>query len=291
MSGTGEQEKPGCGTLYLCATPIGNLGDITARVLDTLAAVDVIAAEDTRNTRHLLTHFDIHTKLTSYHEHNRVEKAEELIGLLESGQDIALVTDAGTPAISDPGEVLVDLCHEAGIPVTSLPGPSAVITALSLSGISARRFVFEGFLPGREDKKTRRTILEALKEELRTIVLYEAPHHLRALLADLKEALGGDRRLAICRELTKRFEEVTRMTLSEADAFYRDNEPRGEYVLVIEGIGLAGQRQKAREAWEGMSIADHVAHYEAQGLDRKEAMKCAARDRGISKSEVYRALL
>ncbi|MCR5094924.1 MAG: 16S rRNA (cytidine(1402)-2'-O)-methyltransferase [Lachnospiraceae bacterium] len=291
MTGIENKGKAGCGTLYLCATPIGNLGDITARVLDTLAAVDVIAAEDTRNTRHLLTHFDIHTKLTSYHEHNRVEKAGELISLLESGQDIALVTDAGTPAISDPGEVLVDLCHEAGIPVTSLPGPSAVITALSLSGISARRFAFEGFLPGREDKKTRRTILEALKEEPRTIVLYEAPHHLRALLADLSEALGGGRRLAVCRELTKRFEEVTRTTLSEADAFYRDNEPRGEYVLVIEGIGLEGQRQRAQKAWEEMSVADHVAHYEAQGLDRKEAMKCAARDRGISKSEVYKELL
>ncbi|MCR5198532.1 MAG: 16S rRNA (cytidine(1402)-2'-O)-methyltransferase [Prevotella sp.] len=281
----------GCGTLYLCATPIGNLGDITARVLSTLAAVDLIAAEDTRNTIRLLNHFDIHTKLTSYHEHNRVEKAEELIELLREGQDIALVTDAGTPAISDPGEVLVAKCREAGVPVTSLPGPSAVITALSLSGLSSRRFVFEGFLPGREDKKTRRRVLDALKNEPRTIVLYEAPHHLHTLLTDLLEALGPYRKLAICRELTKKFEEVSVMTLAEANTFYAAHDPRGEYVLVIEGLGFDALESREQATWEEMSVTEHVAFYEREGHDRKEAMKLAAKDRGVSKSEIYKALL
>ncbi|MCR4762466.1 MAG: 16S rRNA (cytidine(1402)-2'-O)-methyltransferase [Lachnospiraceae bacterium] len=280
-----------CGTLYLCATPIGNLGDITARVLATLADVDLIAAEDTRNTLRLLTHFDIHTELTSYHEYNKVTKAQDLIGLLQAGKSIALVTDAGTPAISDPGEILVDRCHEAGIPVTSLPGPSAVITALSLAGLPTRRFVFEGFLPGREDKKMRRTVLLALAKEPRTIVLYEAPHHLRMLLADLAEALGADRRLALCRELTKKFEEVTRITIGEALAACDEKEPRGEYVLVIEGEGFEAAKARERAAWEEMSVAEHVAFYEAQGMPRKDAMKAAARDRGISKNEVYKALL
>ena len=291
---TGKQGRgraAALGTLYLCATPIGNLGDITARVLQTLAGVDLIAAEDTRNTRKLLTHFDIHTPLTSYHEHNRTEKAQELIARLKDGADIALVTDAGTPAISDPGEVLVDLCHEAAIPVTSLPGPCALVTALSLSGLSCRRFVFEGFLPGREDKKLRRRILDALRDEPRTVILYEAPHHLRALLDDLVAALGGERRLALCRELTKRFEEVQRTTLAEAAAYYETAEPRGEYVLVIEALGFEALAERDRADWQEMSIAEHVAYYESQGLDRKEAMKRAAADRGIPKREVYKALL
>ncbi len=279
------------GTLYLCATPIGNLGDITARVLSTLAAVDVIAAEDTRNTIRLLNHFDIHTELTSYHEYNRVEKAQELIRLLSEGRDIALVTDAGTPAISDPGQVLVAMCHEAGIPVTSLPGPSAVITALSLSGLDSRRFVFEGFLPGKEEKKERKTILSALKEEPRTIILYEAPHHLRALLEDLKEALGEERKLAVCRELTKKFEEVRILTLAEAAAYYAGEEPRGEFVLVIEGLGFDTLLRREQEEWRQMTIPEHVAWYKGQGVPRKEAMKLAAKDRGVSKSEIYRALL
>lgn len=286
---TGGEKRTG--TLYLCATPIGNLGDITARVLSTLAEVDLIAAEDTRNTMRLLTHFDIHTPLTSYHEYNRAEKAEELVVVLSSGKDVALVTDAGTPAISDPGEVLVAQCHEAGIRVTSLPGPSAVVTALSLSGLSTRRFVFEGFLPGREDRKLRNEILEALRDEPRTIVLYEAPHHLCALLNDLVETLGGDRRIAVCRELTKVFEEVTVCTLAEALAFYRDNEPRGEFVLVIEGIGLNGLKEMEQKLWEKWTIPEHVAHYEERGLTRMEAMKRAAKDRGVSKSEIYRELL
>ncbi len=279
------------GTLYLCATPIGNLEDITARVLSTLAAVDLIAAEDTRNTLRLLNHFDIHTELTSYHEYNRVEKAQELIRILQEGKDIALVTDAGTPAISDPGQVLVVMCHEAGIPVTSLPGPSALVTALSLSGLNSRRFVFEGFLPGKEDKKERRMILEALSEEPRTVILYEAPHHLRMLLDDLSEVLGEERRLAVCRELTKKFEEVRIMTLAEAVACYAETEPRGEFVLVIEGLGFDTLRLREQAEWGEMSIPEHVAWYEAQGLAHKEAMKRAAKDRGVGKSEIYRALL
>ncbi len=287
MSEAGQQT----GILYLCATPIGNLGDITERVLETLKTVDLIAAEDTRNTLRLLTHFDIHTELTSYHEYNREEKGRELVRLLQEGRSIALVTDAGTPAISDPGETLVAMCHASGIPVTSLPGPSAVVTALSLSGLSARRFVFEGFLPGREDKRMRRRVLNMLREEPRTIVLYEAPHHLRTLLADLEDTLGKDRRLALCRELTKKFEEVRICTVAEAVSYYRDQEPRGEFVIVAEGIGFEGLRAREQADWERMTVGEHVACYEAEGLDRREAMKRAARDRGVSKSEIYRALL
>ena len=279
------------GTLYLCATPIGNLEDITARVLSTLASVDLIAAEDTRNTIKLLNHFDIHTELTSYHEYNRVEKAQELIRLMQDGRDIALVTDAGTPAISDPGQVLVALCHEAGIPVTSLPGPSAVITALSLSGLDSRRFVFEGFLPGKEDKKERKMILAALAEEPRTIILYEAPHHLRMLLDDLISVLGEDRKLAVCRELTKKFEEVTILSLAEAAAHFAAQEPRGEFVLVIEGLGFETLKRREQAEWQQMTVPEHVAWYEKQGVSHKEAMKLAAKDRGVGKSEIYKALL
>lgn len=279
------------GTLYICATPIGNLGDITSRVLETLVSVDMIAAEDTRNTLRLLNHFDIHTPLTSYHDHNRFEKADELADYISQGHDVALVTDAGTPAISDPGMELVARCREAGVNVTSLPGPSAVITALSLSGLDSRRFVFEGFLPGREDRKLRRTILEALQSEPRTIVLYEAPHHLRALLDDLIMTLGGARRIALCRELTKKFEEVRIMTLEEAVSLYSEKEPRGEYVLVIEGPGFEALALQEQESWTDIPIPDHVKIYMDQGLDKKEAMKRVAKDRGIPKSEVYRALL
>ena len=279
------------GTLYICATPIGNLGDITSRVLDTLASVDMIAAEDTRNTLRLLNHFDIRTPLTSYHDHNRFEKADELADYILQGHDVALVTDAGTPAISDPGKELVARCREAGANVTSLPGPSAVITALSLSGLDSRRFVFEGFLQGRGDKKLRRTILEALSSEPRTIVLYEAPHHLRALLDDLLAHLDGSRRIALCRELTKKFEEVQIMSLEEASAMYAEKEPRGEYVIVIEGTGFEALALREREKWSDVSIPDHVKMYMDQGLDKKEAMKRAAKDRGIPKSEVYKALI
>ncbi|MCR5177587.1 MAG: 16S rRNA (cytidine(1402)-2'-O)-methyltransferase [Lachnospiraceae bacterium] len=279
------------GTLYICATPIGNLGDITSRVLETLVSVDMIAAEDTRNTLRLLNHFDIHTPLTSYHDHNRFEKADELADYISQGHDVALVTDAGTPAISDPGMELVARCREAGVNVTSLPGPSAVITALSLSGLDSRRFVFEGFLPGREDRKLRSTILEALQSEPRTIVLYEAPHHLRALLDDLIMTLGGARRIALCRELTKKFEEVRIMSLEEASALYSEAEPRGEYVIVIEGTGFEAKALKEREKWAEVPIPEHVKIYMDQGLDKKEAMKRVAKDRGMPKSEVYRALL
>ena len=220
------------GMLYLCATPIGNLGDMRPRVIETLQNVDVIAAEDTRNSIKLLNHFDIHTPMTSYHEYNKVEKAKQLIGQLLNGQDIALITDAGTPAISDPGEVLVQMCHENGITVTSLPGPAACITALTLSGLSTRRFCFEGFLPS--DKKEKRAVLEELKQESRTIIFYEAPHHLVKTLEELYDTVG-ERRITLCRELTKRFETIMPTTLEKALEYYKEEEPRGEYVLVQHG--------------------------------------------------------
>ncbi len=278
------------GTLYLCATPIGNLDDMTFRVLDTLKQVDLIAAEDTRNSIKLLNHFDIHTEMTSYHEYNKYDKAQYLIEQMQQGKDIALITDAGTPAISDPGEVLVAECHKAGVPVTSLPGPAACITALTLSGLSTRRFCFEGFLPSSDDKKARKRILEDLKTESRTIILYEAPHHLRAVLDDLYETLG-DRKVSICRELTKKFEEVNVTTLEQAIAFYKANEPRGEYVLVLEGKSLEEQEEEKRQSWKEMSIEDHMKYYEDEGLSHKDAMKKVAADRGVGKREIYQALL
>ena len=275
------------GMLYLCATPIGNLQDMTPRVIDTLRQVDVIAAEDTRNSRKLLSAFDIHTPMTSYHEYNKVEKAEQLIGQMQNGKNIALITDAGTPAISDPGEVLVRMCQEAGITVTSLPGPAACITALTLSGLSTRRFCFEGFLPA--DKKERKEILEELKNETRTIILYEAPHHLVKTLTELSESLG-DRKITLCRELTKKFETILPTTLSTALQKYGEEEPRGEYVLVLEGKSREEKKQEAIAAWETMSIEEHMALYEKEGLDAKEAMKCVARDRGVGKREIYEYL-
>ncbi|MBQ2610564.1 MAG: 16S rRNA (cytidine(1402)-2'-O)-methyltransferase [Butyrivibrio sp.] len=278
------------GTLYLCATPIGNLGDMTFRVLDTLKQVDLIAAEDTRNSIKLLNHFDIHTEMTSYHEYNKYDKAQYLIEQMQQGKDVALITDAGTPAISDPGEVLVAECHKAGVHVTSLPGPAACITALTLSGLSTRRFCFEGFLPSSDDKKARKRILEDLKTESRTIILYEAPHHLRAVLDDLYEALG-DRKVSICRELTKKFEEVNVTTLAQAIAFYKENEPRGEYVLVLEGKSLEEQEEEKRRSWNEMSIEDHMKYYEDEGFSHKDAMKKVAADRGVGKREIYQALL
>lgn len=278
------------GTLYLCATPIGNLGDMTFRVLDTLKQVDLIAAEDTRNSIKLLNHFDIHTEMTSYHEYNKYDKAQYLIEQMQQGKDVALITDAGTPAISDPGEVLVAECHKAGVHVTSLPGPAACITALTLSGLSTRRFCFEGFLPSSDDKKARKRILEDLKTESRTTILYEAPHHLRAVLDDLYEALG-DRKVSICRELTKKFEEVNVTTLDQAIAFYKENEPRGEYVLVLEGKSLEEQEEEKRRSWNEMSIEDHMKYYEDEGFSHKDAMKKVAADRGVGKREIYQALL
>lgn len=275
------------GTLYLCATPIGNLGDMTPRVVETLNMVDVIAAEDTRNSIKLLNHFDIHTPMTSYHEYNKVEKAHQLVGQLATGKNIALITDAGTPAISDPGEVLVRMCLEQGIPVTSLPGPAACITALTLSGLPTRRFCFEGFLPA--EKKEKAAVLQELSQESRTMILYEAPHHLVRTLEELYQALG-QRRVTLCRELTKRFETVMPTTLEEALAYYRQQEPRGEYVLVIEGKSLEQKRREDIAAWEDMSIEDHMAYYREQGMDEKAAMKQVARDRGVGKREIYQYL-
>lgn len=275
------------GTLYLCATPIGNLKDMTPRVIETLNSVDVIAAEDTRNSIRLLNHFEIRTPMTSYHEYNKVEKARQLIGQLQAGQNIALVTDAGTPAISDPGEVLVQMCHENHIPVTSLPGPAACITALTLSGLSTRRFCFEGFLPS--DKREKRVILEELKRETRTMIFYEAPHHLVRTLEELYQTLG-ERRITLCRELTKRFETILPISLEKALHYYETNEPRGEYVLVVEGLSHEALRQQAIAAWENMSIEEHMSYYEEQGLNRKDAMKQVARDRGVGKREIYQHL-
>lgn len=275
------------GTLYLCATPIGNLGDMTPRVVETLNMVDVIAAEDTRNSIKLLNHFDIHTPMTSYHEYNKVEKAQLLTERLLAGQNVALITDAGTPAISDPGEVLVRMCLEQGIPVTSLPGPAACITALTLSGLSTRRFCFEGFLPA--EKRDKAAVLQELSQESRTIILYEAPHHLVRTLEELYQVLG-QRRITLCRELTKRFETVMPTTLEGALAYYREEEPRGEYVLVIEGKSLAQKKQEDIAAWEDKSIEEHMEYYRMQGLDEKAAMKQVARDRGVSKRDIYRHL-
>ena len=276
------------GKLYLCATPIGNLGDMTPRVVETLQMVDLIAAEDTRNSIKLLNHFDIHTPMTSYHEYKKVEKAVTLINQMNEGKNVALITDAGTPAISDPGEVLVRMCHEAEIVVTSLPGAAACITALTLSGLSTRRFCFEGFLPA--DKKEKKDILENLKNETRTIILYEAPHHLVRTLDELYEALGN-RRLTLCRELTKKFEEITPTTLEDARAAFENDSPRGEYLLVIEGKSLAEVKKEQEQDWQSISIEEHMQIYESQGTDRKEAMKKVAKDRGISKREVYQYLV
>ncbi len=272
------------GTLFLCATPIGNLQDMTPRVVETLRSVDVIAAEDTRNSIKLLNHFEIRTPMTSYHEYNKVEKAKQLIGQLQMGQNIALITDAGTPAISDPGEVLVQMCHEAGVPVTSLPGAAACITALTLSGLSTRRFCFEGFLP--TDKKEKKTILEELAGETRTMILYEAPHHLVRTLEELYQCLG-QRKITLCRELTKKFETVFPTTLEEALEYYKTEEPRGEYVLVLEGKSHEELRREEIASWESMTVEEHMTYYEAQGMDSKSAMKQVAKDRGVGKREIY----
>lgn len=276
------------GILYLCATPIGNLDDITLRVIDTLKSVDLIAAEDTRNSIKLLNHFGVKTPMTSYHEYNRVEKAHYLIGQMQAGKTVALITDAGTPAISDPGETLVALCQEAGIVVTSLPGAAACITALTLSGLSTRRFCFEGFLP--DNKKEKKAVLKELSAESRTIIIYEAPHHLRKTLEELYEALG-ERKITICRELTKKFETILPMTIEKALTFYEENEPRGEYVLVIQGKSLEEKKEEAALSWKEMPVEEHMRYYEEQGMEKKEAMKLVAKDRGIGKRDVYNMLL
>ncbi|MDO5133181.1 MAG: 16S rRNA (cytidine(1402)-2'-O)-methyltransferase [Eubacteriales bacterium] len=279
------------GTLYLCATPIGNLGDITQRVLDTLREVDLIAAEDTRNTLRLLNHFEIKKPMTSYHEHNKYSRAQELLDRLRRGENIAVVTDAGTPAISDPGEVLAALCIGEGIRVTSLPGACALITALTMSGMSARRFCFEGFLPPEKtEKKERRRILDQLRTEERTILLYESPHHLRATLADLADTVGGSRRITLCRELTKRFEEAVPFTLEDAVRYYAENEPRGEYVLVLAGADPAENEERARAACGDIPLEEHMREYLDQGLSQKDAMRRVAADRGLSRRDIYRQL-
>lgn len=276
------------GTLYLCATPIGNLEDITFRVLRTLKEVDLIAAEDTRHSIKLLNHFDIHTPMTSYHEYNKVDKARYLVGLLTEGKDVACITDAGTPGISDPGEELVRQCHEAGIRVTSVPGPAACIAAVTMSGLSTRRFCFEAFLPS--DKKEKSRILEDLKKETRTIVLYEAPHRLVRTLQELLECLGN-RRISVLRELTKKHETVFLTTMEDALLYYREQEPKGECVLVIEGISFETIEKEKEASWQEISVQEHMERYLSSGMDKKEAMKQVAKDRGISKRDVYQMLL
>lgn len=276
------------GKLYLCATPIGNLEDITYRVLRTLKEVDLIAAEDTRNSIKLLNHFDIHTPMTSYHEYNKIEKAEVLIRKMQEGTNIALITDAGTPGISDPGEDLVRMCYEAGIEVTSLPGPAACITALTLSGLPTRRFAFEAFLPS--DKKERQAVLAELVNETRTIILYEAPHRLIKTLNELLEVLGN-RKMTLCRELTKKHETAFASTIDDILKFYETQEPKGECVLVIEGKSREELVLEERARFEEMTIEEHMDIYLKQGMDKKEAMKAVAKDRGVSKRDIYQALL
>lgn len=276
------------GTLYLCATPIGNLEDMTYRAVRILQEVDLIAAEDTRNSIKLLNHFDIHTPMTSYHEYNKYDKARVLVGYLSEGKNIAVITDAGTPGISDPGEELVRQCQEVGITVTSLPGACACVNALVISGLPTRRFCFEAFLP--TDKKERAGILEELKTETRTIVLYEAPHRLVRTMRELQDALGN-RRLTICRELTKKHETVFRTTIEESIAYYTEQEPKGECVLVIEGVNIETLKAEERKQWDTMSIPEHVEYYISQGNDKKTAMKLAAADRGISKRDIYQAMI
>lgn len=276
------------GKLYLCATPIGNLEDMTLRVLRTLKEVDLIAAEDTRNSIRLLNHFEIKTPMTSYHEYNKIEKAHDLIRQMKDGKNVALITDAGTPGISDPGEELVKMCHEEGIEVTSLPGACACITALTVSGRPTRRFCFEAFLPS--DKKEKQAVLKELKDETRTIVLYEAPHRLVRTLEELLEALGN-RSITICRELTKKHETVFLTTIEEALAHYRETDPKGECVLVIEGKSREELQKEERKQWEDVSLEEHMKIYTDQGLDRKDAMKQVAKDRGVPKRDVYQGLL
>lgn len=276
------------GTLYLCATPIGNLEDITFRVLDTLKTVDVIAAEDTRNSIKLLNRFEIKTPMTSYHEFNKFDKGRQLVEQLLSGKNIALVTDAGMPGISDPGEELVRMAYEAGVPVTVLPGACACVTALTLSGLPTRRFCFEAFLPS--GKKEREEVLAELKEESRTIVLYEAPHRLAKTLEELLSVLG-ERRLTVCRELTKKHEEAFRTTLSAAAMYYAQQEAKGECVLVIEGVDKEERKRERQESFETLALEEHMERYLSAGMSKKDAMKAVAADRGVSKREIYALLL
>lgn len=276
------------GTLYLCATPIGNLEDMTYRAVRILNEVDLIAAEDTRNSIKLLNHFNIKTPMTSYHEFNKYEKADYLVSKLLEGLNIAEITDAGTPGISDPGEELVKRALDAGITVTSVPGPAAFVDALIISGQSTRRFVFEAFLP--TDKKERRAVLETFQKETRTIIMYEAPHRLKKTLAELHEYIGN-RKLSICKELTKRYENNFRTTIEEAMEYYEENDPKGEFVLVIEGRSEAELQEEEMQKWDSISLEEHMNIYMDKGMSKKEAMKAVASDRGISKRDVYQQLL
>lgn len=276
------------GKLYLCATPIGNLEDITLRVLRTLKEVDIIGAEDTRNSIKLLNHFEIKTPMTSYHEYNKVEKAKYLVGKMLEGSNVALITDAGTPGISDPGEELVRQCIEAGVEVTSLPGPAACVTALTMSGLSTRRFAFEAFLPA--DKKERRDILNELKEESRTIIMYEAPHHLLSTLKEIREYLGN-RKMSLCKELTKKHENMEQMYIDDFIGKFENEQPRGEYVLVIEGKSIQMKKEEVQKSYEQITIEEHLNRYLSAGEDKKSAMKLVAKDRGISKRDVYQYCL
>lgn len=283
---TREKNRVTGGTLYLVATPIGNLSDLSERAIKVLSEVDFIAAEDTRNSMRLLSHLGISKPMVSYFEHNKRERGEQIAERLEGGESCALITDAGTPAISDPGEDMVALCAERGIPVSSIPGPVASIVALTLSGLPTGRFTFEGFLS--VNKAERRARLSELKTETRTMLFHEAPHKLRATLSDFLTAFGESRRIAICRELTKLNEEVLRMTLSEAVAYYEAHEPRGEYVLVVEG---STDTPTARAFWADMDIPTHVSYYMERGMTKKDAIKEAAKDRGLPKNEVYQTVL
>lgn len=276
------------GKLYLCATPIGNLEDITYRVLRILKEADIIAAEDTRHSIKLLNHFDIHTPMTSYHEYNKVDKAKYLVSLMQEGKNIAVITDAGTPGISDPGEELVRQCFEAGIEVSSVPGAAACITAITMSGLNTRRFAFEAFLPS--DKKERNLILDELKNETRTMVIYEAPHHLKKTLNDL-ECVLGDRKITICRELTKKYEEACQSTITQMIDKYNNVEPKGEYVLVIEGKSFEEKIKEEAQDWLSLSIEEHMDYYISQGIDKKESMKKVAKDRGVSKRDIYKEFI
>ena len=276
------------GKLYLCATPIGNLEDITYRVVRTLNEVDLIGAEDTRNSIKLLNHFDIKTPMTSYHEFNKYDKAKQLVEMMKEGKNIAIITDAGTPGISDPGEEVVRQCFEAGIQVTSLPGPAACITALTMSGQKTRRFCFEAFLP--KDKKEKVAVLEELKNETRTIIIYEAPHRLARTLKELRATIVN-RKLTLCRELTKKYEEADKTTIDQAIEKYNEKEPRGEYVLVIEGKSQEEIQEENKQKWESMTIEEHMEYYISQGNDKKSAMKLVAKDRGVSKRDIYNQLI
>jgi 16S rRNA (cytidine1402-2'-O)-methyltransferase len=275
------------GILYLVATPIGNLEDMTYRAIRILKEADLIAAEDTRNSIKLLNHFEIKTPMTSYHEFNRFDKADFLIEKLRQGQNVAVITDAGTPGISDPGEVLVKMCHEEGIQVVPVPGAVAGVNALIASGQDTRRFAFEAFIP--TDKKECARVMEELNKETRTMVIYEAPHRLKKTLELLRKTLGDERSISICKEITKKHESFKKTTIGEAITFYEaeENQPRGEYVLVIAGKSYAEQEAEERAKWEGMSIEEHIRYYIEQGVDKKEAVKKVASDRGLSKREVY----